>query len=83
VVYCGGAILAGVVIGILCDLISIRKMGYVVIILTALTLAFLYLAIFIKYFYTTLLLYLFVGMSTASLYTWLLCACSKIYSGRF
>ena len=83
ILFGGGAIVGGITNGFLSDCISIRKVGYLVCILTALTCSFLYIAIFIKYFYTTLLLYFFVGVSIFGMATWLLCVCSKVYAGKF
>jgi len=78
-----GATLSSIIIGWLCDSISIRKMGYLVLTFSVLIFSFLYLAISIKYFYTTFLLYMFLGMATFALFTWLLCACSKLFGGIF
>ncbi len=83
ILFGGGAIVGGIITGFLSDCISIRKIGYLVCILTSLTCSFLYMAIFIKYFYTTLLLYFFIGISIFSMATWLLCVCSKVYAGKF
>lgn len=79
----GAAILASLTIGLLCDQFSVRRIGYFVMILTTLSLSFLYIGIFAKKFAATMLLYAFVGFSIFSLGIWLLCVSSKIFGGKF
>jgi predicted MFS family arabinose efflux permease len=83
VIYGLGAAFASVLVGTLADIFSIRRLGYGVMIFSSFVLCMMYFALGIKYFYTTFLLYMFLGMATFSLYTWLVCACSKIYGGKF
>ena len=83
IIFAGGAILASLLVGIFCDYFSIRRIGYLVIILTTITLSFLYIGIFTKKFAATMLLYMFVGFSIFSLGIFLLCVSSKVFGGKF
>ena len=83
IIYGLGAAFTSALVGTLTDIFSIRRVGYSVLIFSSIVLTLLYLAIIIKYFYTTFLLYMFLGMATFALYTWLMCACSKIYGEKF
>jgi len=75
--------LASLIIGTLSDYFSVRRVGYVVVIFTTLTLSFLYIGIFSKKFATTMVLFIFVGLSILSLGIWLLCVSSKVFGGKF
>jgi hypothetical protein len=83
IIYGVGAAFSSALTGALTDIFSIRRVGYAVIIFASIVLSLLYLALNIKYFYTTFLLYMFLGMATFSLYTWIICVCSKTYGGKF
>lgn len=83
IIYGVGAAFSSALTGALTDLFSIRRVGYGVIIFASIVLTLLYLGLSIKYFYTTFLLYMFLGMATFSVYTWIICACSKTYGGKF
>lgn len=82
-VFGGGAIFASIFTGILCDFVSMKKMGYGIMFINCIVFCFLYIGISVKTISTTLILYILVGICTFSLGTWLLCACSKIYGGKF
>ena len=43
----------------------------------------LYLGIAVKSIYLTYFLYLFVGGSVFTMVVWILCACSKVFGGKF
>lgn len=79
----GGAIIGGALVGILCDFFLIRKMGYIASIAAVATFISLYGAIVSKSLFITYMLYMLVGFTIASLGCWLLCSCSKIYGGKF
>jgi MFS family permease len=78
-----GALVSSLLLGLLCDRFSIRRLAYLMLAYTIVTLSLLYLAIAIKYFYTTLLLYFFLGTTAGALLAWSLSACSKLYQGKF
>ena len=82
-IFSGGALLASMVTGMLSDIVSMKKLGISIMVFTFLVLCSLYAGISMKSIKVTLLLYLFVGMSVFSMGTWLLCACSKIFGGKF
>ena len=60
-----------------------KKVGFGSVIFTVCILVNLYLAIAFYSLYATYILYIFVGASLFGLVTWLLCACSKIFGGKF
>lgn len=82
-IFGGGAIIASITTGILCDMISIRKVGYITMIITILTFCLLYIGISAQDLATTLWLYMLVGISIFMMGVWLLCTCSKVYGGKF
>lgn len=69
--------------GILTDLYSVRRIGIVAVLLTVFTLSFLYMGIFSKTFPATMVLFVFVGLSTFGLGVWLICVSSKVFGGKF
>ena len=79
--YSSGGVAASLLIGFCCDKLNLRKFGYGLLIYTFLSMCMLYLAIFIRHYYTTLLLFMFLGITQFALLTWLLCVCAKIYGG--
>lgn len=83
ILYSAGGIFTSILIGFICDKLSIRKLGYGMVIYNGLSLVFLYFAIYIKYFYTTLILFMFLGMTQFAVFVWLLAACSRLYKGIF
>ena len=83
VLYASGGIFTACLIGFICDRLPTRKFGYGLIVYNGLSLAFLYFALYIKYYYTTLLLFMFLGMTEFGMLVWLLVAISKIYKGIF
>ena len=83
VLYAFGGIVTSCVVGFICDKFTLRKLGYGLLIYNGLLMAFLYFAIYIKYYYTTLLLFMFLGMTQFALLTWLLSVCSRLYKGIF
>lgn len=82
-IFGGGAIIASIVTGILCDCVSIRKVGYLAVTVSVVVFCLLYIGISVKSLSTTFWLYLLVGFSIFMMGVWLLCACSKIYGGKF
>lgn len=80
-IYGAGAVVASIAIGFISDKLNTRKLGYGVLVYNAFSITFLYFAIYIKYFYTTFLLYMFLGMTQFAMLTWIVIACSKIYGG--
>jgi hypothetical protein len=83
IIYGLGAGFASAAVGTFCDIFSVRRVGYGVLVFNSLILCFLYIGIYMKNFYTTFLTYMLLGMTAFGLYTWLICACSKIFGGRF
>ena len=83
ILLCGGALLMCAVVGFLCDWLSMKKVGIWVVILMTSVFVSLFLGIHFKKLTLTSLLYAFVGMSIFGMATWILCACSKIFGGRF
>lgn len=83
IIYSVGGIFTSILIGFICDKFSVRKLGYGLLIYNGASLLFLYFAIYIKYFYTTLLLFMFLGMTQFAVLVWLLSACSRLYKGIF
>jgi predicted MFS family arabinose efflux permease len=83
VIYAIGGIFTSLLIGFICDRLPIRKLGYGLLVYNGLSLAFLYFALYIKYFYTTLILYMFLGMTEFAVLVWLIAAISKLYKGIF
>jgi predicted MFS family arabinose efflux permease len=81
--YGGSAIIASLIFGVLCDLFSVKRVGFAVIILTVFTLSFLYMGIFSKTFPATMILFVFIGLTTFGLGGWLLCVSSKVFGGKF
>ena len=81
-IYGFGAAFASMGTGFMCDLIRIKSMGFAVVGLSSLVLSFLYLGLAVDNFYITAILFMFVGMSTFGLFTWLICACSKTFGGK-
>jgi sugar phosphate permease len=82
-IFGGGAIMASIIVGMMCDWLSMKKMGFGVVVFNILVFVALYPVIFAKSLYITYLVYLFVGFALFSLVVWILCACSKIYGGKF
>ena len=82
-IFGGGAIFASIATGLLCDCISMRKVGYMSLVMCIGVFCLLYLGISSKKFETTLLLYLLNGICMFMVGCWLLCACSKIFGGKF
>ena len=72
-----------IIIGMLSEFSSMKKVAFGSVIFTVCVLISLYLAIFAHSLYATYTIYVFVGSSLFGLVTWLLCACSKIYGGKF
>jgi predicted MFS family arabinose efflux permease len=83
VLYGIGGMFSSCLIGFICDRLPTRKLGYGLIVYNGLSLAFLYFALYIKYFYTTLLLFMFLGMTQFAVLVWLMAAISKLYKGIF
>lgn len=83
IIYSLGGIFTACLIGFICDRLPIRTLGYGLLVYNGLSLAFLYFAIYIKYFYTTLILFMFLGMTEFAILVWLLSACSRLYKGIF
>lgn len=79
----GGAILASIVTGILCDCISMKKVGTIALVISIIVFCSLYLGISSKNIEVTLFLYLLSGFCMFMLGCWLIIACSKIYAGKF
>jgi len=72
-----------IIVGMLSESSSMKKVGFGSVIFTICILVTLYLAIAFHSLYATYTLYVFVGASLFGLVTWLLCACSKIFGGKF
>ena len=83
VLYGIGGMFSSCLIGFICDHLPTRKLGYGLLVYNGLSLAFLYFALYIKYFYTTLLLFMFLGMTEFAVLVWLTAAISKLYKGIF
>lgn len=83
ILYGIGGIISSLLIGFICDRLPIKKLGYGMIIYNGLSLVFLYFAIYVKYFYTTLILFMFLGITQFAVFVWLLSACSRLYKGIF
>lgn len=83
VLYGIGGIFSSCLIGFICDRLPTRKLGYGLLVYNGLSLLFLYFALYIKYFYTTLLLFMFLGMTEFAVLVWLTAAISKLYKGIF
>lgn len=79
--YSAGGVVASLVIGFCCDKFNLRRFGYGLLVYTFLSMGLLYIAIYLKYYYTTLLLFMFLGITQFSLLTWMLCVCAKTYGG--
>ena len=60
-----------------------KKVGFIVSILSVIVFIMLYGAIISKKLTIAYFMYFFVGIVLFSILTWLLCACSKIYNGKF
>lgn len=82
-VLAGGALIMSIFIGFLCDLMSMKRVGMFVVILSTAVFISLFLGLSFKKLSLTYFLYFFVGASMFGMVTWILCACSKIYSGKF
>ena len=82
-VFSGGAFLMSAVVGFMCDILAMKRVGIYVVILSVLTFISLFLGMHFKKLALTYFLYFFVGASMFGMVTWILCACSKIYNGRF
>ena len=73
----------GSVIGLLSDRLAMKKLGMSMIIFVTVVFVSLFIGLALKKIELTYILYFFVGMSIFALLTWILCACSKIFGGRF
>ena len=82
-IFCGGAIVMSLIVGMLCESSSMKKVGFGSVIFTVCVLVTLYAAIAFHSLYATYILYVFVGASLFGLVAWLLCSCSKIFGGKF
>ena len=82
-VFSGGAFVMSAIVGLLCDMMSMKRVGIYVVVLSTLTFFSLFLGMHFQKLSLTYFLYFFVGASMFSMVTWILCACSKIYNGKF
>ena len=83
VLYTAFGTLGGGVGGLLVDRLGIKKMGFGILVYSAVNLLFLYFAIWMRAFVSTLLLYAFLGLNQIAILTWLFTVCSRIYGGSF
>ena len=79
----GGAMLMSFTVGLLCDQFTMKKVGFIVTLFATGVFLSLYIGIAMQSLYTTYFLLLFVGMALFGIVVWLLCACSKIFGGKF
>jgi predicted MFS family arabinose efflux permease len=77
-----GGVASSIIVGFCTDKFTLKKIGVIVLVFNALSCLTLYLAIYIKYFYTTILVYFFFGMALLGLFTWLAAVCCKKFEGK-
>ena len=71
------------IIGIVSDWLSMKNVGIFVCIFSTISFLTLFIGLKMKNISMTFFLYFIVGMSMFSMVVWILCACSKIFGGKF